>query len=286
MEASQFVDALAGHGFAHFTGVPCSFFRAVYSYFQEHRPSDYTPAANEGVAVAIATGATMAGTPTVVLMQNSGLGNAVNPLTSLCHTYRAPVVLFVSGRAIGVKDEPQHELMGSITEGVLEQCAASVRTMAVDADGFVEQLGEAKASMAERGLPAAFVVRKGSIDAFKAKPQFDSDPVLSRPAVLRMTSDLVPADAVLLATTGKQARELFHIDDRPRNFYCMGSMGHAIGIGLGVAIAQPTRKVVVLDGDGAAIMHLGTMSTVGGPAPKTSSTWSSTTGRTRAPGTS
>ncbi|MEM6989070.1 MAG: phosphonopyruvate decarboxylase [Myxococcota bacterium] len=267
MLAAEFVAALTEHGYGHFTGVPCSFFQSVYSYFQEQRPNDYTPAANEGVAVAIAAGAVMAGLPTAVLIQNSGLGNMVNPLTSLCHTYRVPVLLFVSGRAVGVKDEPQHELMGSVTEAVLESCAAKVWTMAVDAKEFGAQLAEANASMKERGLPAAFIARKGSIDTFKTKPEFEASPALSRPAVLRMTSEIIPSDAVTLATTGKQARELFAIDDQARNFYCMGSMGHVAGIGLGVAIAQPKRKVVVLDGDGSAIMHLGSMSTVGGTKP-------------------
>jgi phosphonopyruvate decarboxylase len=176
--------------------------------------------------------------------------------------------MFVSGRGVEVEDEPQHQRMGEITADVIEACGASMWTLCDELAGFEDQLAEASASMRASGLPAVFVARKATIETFATVPTFDHLPSLSRPDVLRATAEALPTDAILLATTGKLARELFAIDDRSRNFYCMGSMGHVAAIGLGVAIAQPRRKVVVLDGDGSAIMHLGVMSTVGGTQPE------------------
>ena len=265
MDAETFVDELTRRNTRLFTGVPCSFFQAVYTFFRVKHPELYIPAANEGVAQAIACGAALAGMKSAVLIQNSGLGNLVNPLTSLNAPYRIPSLLFVSGRGVGIPDEPQHVLMGSITQTLLEQCGAKVWAMRDDPASFGKQLDEAEKAMAE-GESCAFIVPKGTIDAFKADPDLPERP-MSRARVLELTCEVAPPDSALVATTGKTARELFAIGDDPRNFYSMGSMGHAAGLALGICRARPDRRVVVLDGDGAALMHLGTLSTIGACAP-------------------
>lgn len=262
MRADEFLDALAARDVRFFTGVPCSFFKGVYSAL-EHTPERYVPAANEGAALAIAVGSLLARRPCAVLLQNSGLGNLVNPLTSLVQPYGVPALLFVSGRGVGVPDEPQHERMGAITQQVLEACGATVWVMEPEPDAFGAQLDAAQRTAGA----CAFVVRKGTVDAAAVEPP-PTERTLSRPRLLEVTAELAPAAAAVLATTGKQSRELFAQGDLPRNFYSMGSMGHVMSIGLGIALADPERPVIVLDGDGSALMHLGGLSTIGAVAPK------------------
>ena len=272
MRVEDFIDELLKSGVRLFTGVPCSFFQSAYALFRGQRSDLYIPAANEGVALAVATGAELAGVKTAVLIQNSGIGNLVNPLTSLNAPYALPSLLFVSGRGFGVTDEPQHELMGRITQGLLELCGARTWVMSPDVDAFREQLAEAGRCRTRDACVVAFVVPK---DTLRAPDGVDATPTceaplrpLSRATVLRITQELAPSNAALLATTGQTSRELFALSDDPRTFYCMGSMGHVTGVALGVALGDRTRFVIALDGDGAALMHLGALSTIGACAPK------------------
>ena len=291
MQIETFGDILKRNGIRHGAGVPCSFFTPLVNYMTVDPGLDYVSATSEGEAVAIAAGLTTAGKPSFALMQNSGLGNAVNPITSMLYIYQMPVVLLVSHRGEpGKPDEPQHVLMGQITEQLAELCG--LRTHVLDPERFEDALTSAQRD----ALPVAFICRKDTLSGGPKAPalslrvrsggrapdnQGEFSPRLTREQALAV---LLPqlnqglehpgadSDApAIVATTGKLSRELHELDDRDfskRNrFYMVGSMGCAAGFALGIARAQPQRKVVALDGDGALLMKLGTLATTGSLAP-------------------
>ncbi|MGY5009978.1 phosphonopyruvate decarboxylase [Streptomyces sp. 900105755] len=269
LDATTMVDLVRERGFGPFTGVPCSYLGPVISCLQDRHPQEYLIAANEGEAVAVAAGARLAGCTPVVILQNSGLGNAVNPLTSLCHTLRLPVLLFVTWRGRpGSPDEPQHELMGEITPQMLTAMRIRNEILPDDPASLAARLDEAKAHMETTGLPFAFVVPKGAVAPYAAgpPPRERSGLMLRAEAISRVVQSMEPATC-LVATTGKTARELERDWDRGRNLYLVGSMGCASSVALGVALYARDRKVVVLDGDGAALMRLEAMAAIGRLAP-------------------
>jgi phosphonopyruvate decarboxylase len=214
-----------------------------------------------------------------VLLQNSGLGNAVNPLTSLSTVFGVPVLLLVSwrGEPGGRADEPQHEQMGKITPALLDLLGVSRQTLPATEDEVGSALSSAVFGMERTGLPSALVVRRGTFARRPSPPRpapsppsWDDLPVpcrpaarLSRSAVLRVVQKRAGRDAAVIATTGYTGRALYALEDRPSQFYLVGSMGCASSVGLGLALSEPGRRVVVLDGDGAALMRLGAMATVG-----------------------
>ncbi|MCX2182006.1 phosphonopyruvate decarboxylase [Streptomyces sp. SKN60] len=270
LDAEEVVAAFRTAGFGPFTGVPCSFLGPVISCLERRHPDDYVIAANEGEAVAIAAGARLAGRRPVVILQNSGLGNAVNPLTSLCHTLRLPVLLLVTWRGEpGTPDEPQHELIGQITPGILTAMGIRHELLPDTGELLAERLRVAASHMDATGLPFAFVVPKGAVAPVPRTPQEPSGaggPLLRSEAighVMRLVGDR----ALVVATTGKTARELERDRDRAGNLYVVGSMGCASSVALGVALHAPSKQVVVLDGDGAALMRLEAMATIGRTAP-------------------
>jgi phosphonopyruvate decarboxylase len=282
--AAEFIDAARARGIDFYTGVPCSFLtpliNGVIGGAKGQGGLDYVGAASEGEAVAIASGAWLAGRRTVVMCQNSGLGNAVNPLTSLNVPFRIPTLLIVTWRGEpGLKDEPQHDLMGEITDGLLDVIRIEHAVFPNTADAIGPALAGALGAMAESSLPFAFVMPKGSVrdaglaqESARPKPPgqrrdyLESGARPSRIAVLERMLDAVPDSAGIVATTGKTGRELFTLADRPQHLYQVGSMGCASGMGLGVAL-NTKRKIVVVDGDGAALMKLGTLATIGAYAP-------------------
>lgn len=274
------MDEATRAGFDFYTGVPCSYLTPLINGVLSSPALSYVGAASEGEAVAIASGAWLAGRRTVVMCQNSGLGNAVNPLTSLNAPFRIPTLLVTTWRGRpGEPDEPQHLLMGQITHDLLSLVGLEHRPFPNERAQIAAGLSEAVDWMDAHGLPFAFVMAKGDV-AETALNQ----PAIARPAPGHLAS--FAADGVrptraealerflgqtdnetaVIATTGKCGRELFTLADREQHLYQVGSMGGATGMGLGVALN--TRKpVVVLDGDGAALMKLGTMATVGAHAP-------------------
>ncbi|GLZ29246.1 thiamine pyrophosphate enzyme [Lentzea sp. NBRC 105346] len=265
VDPAVLVDALLDNGFGPFTGVPCSFLGPVISCLEDRHTGTYVTAANEGEAVAIAAGTRLAGRRPVVILQNSGLGNTVNPLTSLCHTLRIPVLLLVTWRGEpGRPDEPQHELMGRITPDLLS--AMEIRHEPLPGEvSLPERLAVATEHMEATGLPFAFIVPKGSVAPYRdgpASPSRGTGTMLREEAIRHVMGGLGPR-ALVVATTGKTARELERDWDRPENLYVVGSMGCASSVALGVALGAPDRRVVVLDGDGAALMRLEAMATIG-----------------------
>lgn len=271
IDAPLFAQALREHGFALATGVPCSYLQPLVNSLP------YLPAANEGEAVAIAAGSELGGTPAVALFQNSGLGNAVNPLTSLSHVFRLPSLLIVSWRG-GPADEPQHELMGRLTPGLLELMGLPWELFPATPEAVGPTLERAVESMRHTGLPYALLVRKNALAAqpVQATPQpRPPGPAIetadsarpTREQALRALQAAVRPDDAVIATTGYMGRCLHDLDDRPSQLYMVGSMGCASSLGLGLALARPERRVVVLDGDGAALMRLGALPTLGWARP-------------------
>ncbi|MEC9376090.1 MAG: phosphonopyruvate decarboxylase [Pseudomonadota bacterium] len=277
IEASSFIEAAKLSGFGLFCGVPCSYLKPFINYVIDSPELRYVGAANEGDAVAIAAGANLAGVRSVAMFQNSGLGNAVNPLTSLTHTFEIPLLLIptLRGEPSGSIDEPQHELMGSITLEMLDLMQIPWEYFPINDSEIDGSLTRSQNAM-NNGHSYALVMRKDSVAPVELKStpfkrklnSFNSKlaaPAATRNEMIRAIQSLTQEStgAIVIASTGYTGRELYACEDRANQFYMVGSMGCAISVGLGVAISQPARKVVVLDGDGAALMRLGAQTTVG-----------------------
>ncbi len=283
IQAPDFLEPALARGFTFWSGVPCSFLTPFINYVLSRDDLDYVGAASEGEALGIAAGAHLAGRKTVVICQNSGLGNAVNPLTSLNHIFRIPTLFITTHRgAPGLKDEPQHALMGQITGELLTTMQIPWEVFPDDAAAVVPALERAERSMAETGRPFAFVMKKGTVADYPlrtrerravppmAQPSgtFTAAVRMTRLDAIRVVRDAAGPDVALIGTTGKIGRELYALGHSPNQLYVVGSMGCASGIGLGLHLgSRGKRRVVVLDGDGAALMKMGTMATIGHAAP-------------------
>jgi phosphonopyruvate decarboxylase len=272
ISTQQFGNELKKLGYDFYSGVPCSFLKYLINYAINE--CDYVMAANEGDAVAIASGAYLGGKKSVVLMQNSGLTNATSPLTSLNYTFQLPVLGFVSLRGEeGLGDEPQHELMGQITEKMLKLMKVKWAYLSDDFEEVKKQLKKADRFIAKKET-FFFVVKKGTFDEVKLKEQqlktlqnktksktTTQAELPTRRETLKVLTDLSDKDTILLATTGKTGRELFEVADKANHLYMVGSMGCISSLGLGLALSQPHKKIVVIDGDGSAIMRMGSFTT-------------------------
>ena len=264
----DFIEALKENGYLSFTGVPCSFFQAAIHYVLDRPELDYTLVPNEGAALALASGASLAGRATAIFIQNSGFGNLINPLTSLNMIYEIPALIFMSGRAYGVKDEPQHEIIGRTMGKALDAFGVRHEDMPDDPVVFKKSLGSACAYLKEKKQPYVFFVKKGTLEEYLPEKNHARVFPLKRIDAIRIISECLSGEEYVIATTGKPSRELFAVADRPNNFYMQGSMGHAASIGLGAALARPDKKIVVLDGDGSLLMHMGILSSIGHYKPK------------------
>jgi len=276
ISAESFITRAGHHGFQLYSGVPCSYLTPFINYVVDSPDLTYVGAANEGDAVALAAGAEVGGVRGVSMHQNSGLGNALNPLTSLTHTFRIPVLLITTLRAEpgGPKDEPQHHLMGAITTSLLELMEIPWEYFPERIDDIDPCMQRAVGHMDVVGRPYALVMRKGSVEpwelkggqepkAFGAPLPEPRDPGHTRREILEAVHSATRDTDVVIATTGYTGRELLDIGDRENHLYMVGSMGCAPSFGLGLALAQPRRRIIVLDGDGAALMRLGVQATVG-----------------------
>lgn len=286
IHAQQFVTAARKHGFSWYAGVPCSFLTPFINYVIGDPELTYVSAANEGDAVAAAAGACIGGRQGVAMMQNSGLGNAVSPLTSLTHVFRIPLLVICTHRgAPGVQDEPQHELMGQITESLFETMRIPWEYFPRDASAIDGALDRVTAHFETEQRPYALIMQKGTVETFaldqreplaRARaPLVGGDPAqaqsgerLGRAAVLERIVELTPVEnSIVIATTGFTGRELYALADRPNHLYMVGSMGCASSLGLGLALARPDLHIVVIDGDGAGLMRMGNIATVGSYGP-------------------
>jgi phosphonopyruvate decarboxylase len=282
MKVSLLMEALEGEGVDFYTGVPdsqlkplCNALMARYGISAKHRI-----AANEGNAVALAAGEFLAtGRPACVYMQNSGLGNAVNPVCSLTHpkVYAIPMIFVVGWRGEpGVKDEPQHVYQGEITLRTLELLGIEyvVLDKATTEQDFLARFGAITPALRE-GRTVAVVVRKGALEGGAGegkKEPFggeagEGEALPQREESIEALVRALPKEAMIVSSTGKISRELFEVrerlgQDHSRDFLTVGSMGHGSSIAMRIAERHPERPILCLDGDGAALMHLGAMALI------------------------
>ena len=252
--------ALNDRGFDFYAGVPCSFLSGLINYAINSR--EYVMAANEGDAVAVCAGAWLGGKKPVALMQNSGLGNAVSPLTSLNAVFRIPVLGFVSLRGEpGIADEPQHELMGPITGSMLETMNVDYAVLSAREDEALAQLKAAGECVAA-GKPFFFIVKKdvfSKVELDENKKPAARPELCSRVDMLKAVKEGAGTESLYLATTGFTGRELYELGDDQNNLYMAGSLGCVSSLALGLSLARPAAPVVVLDGDGSLLMRTGSL---------------------------
>ncbi|HEY4071858.1 MAG TPA: phosphonopyruvate decarboxylase [Herbaspirillum sp.] len=285
IDAARFIEAACERGFDWYAGVPCSYLTPFINYVLQDPRLKYVSAANEGDAVALVAGAALAGKRGVAMMQNSGLGNAVSPLTSLTWIFRLPQLLIVTWRGQpGVADEPQHQLMGPITPAMLDTMDIPWELFPTEASEVDAALDRAVAHMDATGRPYALLMQKGSVAPYPLKPQparkaahvaplaqLHSTPANALPTrqqALQRVIALTPSEStVVLASTGFCGRELYALDDRANQLYLVGSMGCVTPMALGLALARPDLRVIAVDGDGAALMRMGVFATIGAYGP-------------------
>lgn len=261
-----------------FTGVPdsllkplCSHLMSAYGICKHH-----IIAANEGNAAALAAGYHLAtGKVPVVYMQNSGLGNIINPAASLMNdnVYGIPCIFIVGWRGEpDVHDEPQHIFQGQVTIRLLEDMDIQtfIITKATTQEDVIKQLNAWK-PLLDSGKQVAFVVQKGALEC-DSKVQYKNEYTLCRERVIERIAETAGEDPII-STTGKASRELFEIREKKHqshqyDFLTVGSMGHSSTIALGIALYKPETKIWCIDGDGAALMHMGAMAIIGAENPK------------------
>ena len=272
IEVNKFVGCMQEAGVDLFTGVPDSLLKSFCAYVTDTCGENHVIAANEGGAVGLAVGYYLAtGKPALVYMQNSGQGNAVNPLASLADpdVYSIPRVLLVGWRGEpGVKDEPQHVKQGKVTISLFETLGIPTEILPDDEATALDMTRKMVELAKAESRPVALVVRKGLFAEYKLQSREDDIAELRREVAIEGILSGLPKDAVVVSTTGMISREVYETRERlgqghERDFLTVGSMGHAIMIALGIAKAQPRRNVYCLDGDGASIMHLGNMAIAG-----------------------
>jgi len=264
--------------FEFFAGVPDSLLKALCSFLMDKYgldPAHHIIAANEGNAAALAAGYHLATEKVpVVYLQNSGLGNIVNPAASLLNekVYGIPCLFIVGWRGEpGVHDEPQHLFQGEITLPLLEtmDIPAYVIDKATTEEQVSAKLEEYRALFAQ-GKQAAFVVRKGALE-YEGKTVYGNCHSMSREKAIGLILAAAGEDPVV-STTGKASREVYELREtrnqgHGHDFLTVGSMGHSSSIALGIAIQKPNQRVWCLDGDGAALMHMGAMAIIGANKP-------------------
>jgi len=274
----HFYSYLVKNNVGFFTGVPDSLLKDICAYITDNsEKGSHIIAANEGNAVGIAAGYHLAtGKIPMVYMQNSGIGNAVNPLLSLTDpdVYRIPVLLMIGWRGEpGKKDEPQHIKQGMVTEELLQ--AMKIPYIIIDQDELIalDQIKEALATIKKTNSAFALLIKKGTFEKYSIKKTIKVDYKLQREEVIKLILDNLNGDEFIVSTTGKTSRELFECraalgHSHNSDFLTVGSMGHASQIALGISLNRPDKRIICIDGDGAALMHMGGLAITGSQEPK------------------
>lgn len=281
IHSSVFLEECKKIGYTLFSGTPCSYLKPFINYVIDDNELEFIETTNEGDAVALASGAWLGGRKSVVMFQNSGLGNAVNPLTSLSYTMRTPFIGIVTlrGEPGGPSDEPQHELMGQVTTEFLDLMKIKWAYFPTENEEVSKALAYAEEVSDQESMPFFFVMRKGSVESYELKnSSFERGMNKSKVVVnsflegnvshirteaLQSMKNKFSDEDVFIATTGKTGRELFELGDTPNNLYMVGSMGCALPIGLGLSRSKFKNNICVIDGDGALLMRLGNMALAG-----------------------
>lgn len=273
-----FYDTLAQYGIDFYAGVPDSLLKNLCAYILDHADDrHHTITANEGGAIGLAAGYHLAtGKIPVVYMQNSGEGNAINPLASLTDkdVYQIPILLLIGWRGRpGVHDEPQHVKQGKITLSLLDTMGIKYKVLDKVEQNALAQIKEAVDYMEQAKESYALVIEKDTFDSYQLLDVESNNLTLSREEAIRTVATIVAEKDVIVSTTGMISRELFEYrvameQVHEKDFLTVGSMGHASQIALGIALEKSERRIWCFDGDGAAIMHMGGMAIVANKTPK------------------
>jgi phosphonopyruvate decarboxylase len=279
IQAASFAEEAKKAGFRLWTGVPCSYLKPFINYVIDAPDLTYVGAANEGDAVAISSGAELGGMRSIVMFQNSGFGNTVNPLTSLNAIFKIPVLVITTwrGEPGGPADEPQHELMGQITEDLFKVMRIPYEFFPENEDEIGSVLERAISHMDRTRTPYGLIMKKDAVGPHKltSKPVSKKlsasplptprwkTPLPSRREILTAVQAATDTTTAVFATTGFMGRSLYALEDRPNQLYMVGSMGCVSTFALGFRYARPNTPIVVLDGDGAVLMRMGALATIG-----------------------
>jgi len=271
IKAEDFLVMLKENKISLLTGVPCSFLSGPLSLALNDQELHLIAAPNEGSALAIASGYYLSGKRAIVYSQESGIGNLTNPLCSLNIPFKIPLKLLVTGRGYKIEDEPQHNVLGPKIKEFFS-------LFDIEVEELPDSLEDLKKKLCNENF--CFIVKKDQIESPKEKKEIKTrinepkiyeekhdDLELSRLEAIKLISESFP-NAAIIVTTGMASRDLFCVSDKNNNFYMQGSMGHAPAIALGLALAKPDLKIIVIDGDGALLMHMGILSTIGFYSPK------------------
>lgn len=273
VSVENFYNTLKKEGVELFTGVPDSLLKDFCAFITDHSDARHNIiAANEGAAVGIAAGHYLATSRIpVIYMQNSGIGNAVNPLMSLADdkVYSIPMLLIIGWRGEpGVHDEPQHVRQGEVTLPMLDAMQIPYAVLPEETEASSVLTSEMLTNCRKFSKPHALVIRKGTFAKYKLRKQATNDYPLSRERALQILINAIDKNSVIVSTTGKLSRELFEYretlnEGHNADFLTVGSMGHSSSIALGIALEKSERKIFCFDGDGAFIMHMGAITNIG-----------------------
>ncbi len=265
INVEEFCKKIISYNSDYICGVPDSLLKMLISdidkYFSKH-----TITANEGNAIALATGYYLATNKIgVVYMQNSGLGNCINPLLSLTDesVYQIPMLLIIGLRGeIGIKDEPQHKKQGALTIPLLKTMGIPYKILE-----NIDDIDNAYKTIKENNMPFALIVKKDTFEKHKIDIA-ENGYLLEREYVINKIASKLSDDYRIIATTGMISRELYEYRENNSlshkyDFLTVGSMGHASSIAMGLALGKPDKKILILDGDGAVIMHMGALAIIG-----------------------
>lgn len=273
----MFVNTLEDCGIDFFAGVPDSLLKDFCAYITDHFPQhNNIITANEGCAIGVASGHYLAtGKTALVYMQNSGIGNAINPLLSLADekVYSIPMVLLIGWRGEpGVHDEPQHLKQGEVTLFLLKSMDIPYIVLSDIEEEAIDQVRNIVQASTSLNKPVAIVVRKNTFESYSLVNKVTNSMPTIREEALKCVAGIIPDYSIIVSTTGKLSRELYEYRDEMNqshnsDFLTVGSMGHSSSIALGIALSKPERQVFCLDGDGAFIMHMGAISNIGNLSP-------------------
>ena len=278
IKPADFYNKLTSHGVEFFTGVPDSLLKEFCLCIDDNIVGDkHIIAANEGNAVALAAGYYLAQKSIpLVYMQNSGLGNAINPLLSLCDSdvYSIPLLVLVGWRGEpGVKDEPQHTKQGKVQLELLKALDIPYKIISQNDNQFAMQISNGVEIAKTENRPVVFLIKKGTFEKYTTEIEKSPIQCMKREEALEIILRNLDENAIVVSTTGKTSREIFEIREKngqshEQDFLTVGSMGHCSAIALGIALAKPLRQVVCIDGDGAMLMHLGSLTSIAILKPK------------------
>ncbi|OMJ78491.1 hypothetical protein SteCoe_21690 [Stentor coeruleus] len=268
-----FYNQLIERGFDFFTGLPDSLLTDFIKYISDnHPPSKYIIGANEGTAISIAAGWHLATRRyPVVIMQNSGVGNIVNPILSLADpkVYKIPMLLLIGWRGEpGKKDEPQHKVQGEIITSLLADIGITNEVLPNYEEGAAAALDLAHFHLRTKNSPYAFLVRRKTFLTYESNKNTLQKYQLSREEALEILLNSVGKFDSVVSGAGLSSRELMELREKRgllwnQDFYCLGAKGHASSIAMGIALAKPSKMVYILDGDGSFFMHMGACAQIG-----------------------